>query len=77
MPPFKGVALWRASAECFLNFSHGTWWMLPCIMGKFEKKMPGVWKSQLPVGALALILEMSHLFFAEAKGYFVMRPPEN
>jgi hypothetical protein len=33
------------------------------FMGKFEKKMRVVWKSQMPVGALALILEMSYLFF--------------
>ncbi len=46
-------------------------------MRKFEKKMWGVWKSQMPVGVLALILEMSHLFFAEGKAYLVMCPPEN
>jgi hypothetical protein len=76
MPPSEDVALWRASAESFLKFSHDTWWILPCIMGKFEKKMLGVWKSQMPVGALALILEMSHLFSAEEKAYLVMCPAD-
>jgi hypothetical protein len=75
--PLEVVALWRASAESFLKFSHDTWWILQCIMRKFEKKMWGVWKSQMPVGVLALILEMSHLFFAEGKAYLVMCPPEN
>ncbi len=47
------------------------------FMGNFEKRMRGVWKSQMSVGALALILEMSHLFFAEEKAYLVMCPAEN
>ncbi len=36
-----------------------------------------IFSQQMPVGALALIWEMSHFFFAEEKAYLVMSPAEN
>jgi len=63
MPPSEGLALWRASAESVLKFPMTPDGYCHVFMGKFEKKMQVIWESQMPVGALALILEMSYLFF--------------
>lgn len=60
--PLRVLPCGEHQQNLFSNFPM-TWWILPCIYGKFEKKMRVVWKSQMPVGALALILEISYLLF--------------